>query len=326
MCWQTGFELEYHLLVREERSMSIKGIGKRVLRRRSNKLILVYHKISDEKDCNGLAVSSSNFKEHIRVLQETSQVVSYSEILKSKDARTERLAAITFDDGYAGLVDHAWPVLEKDSIPWTIFVNGAWILGVEGENAIRPWWDNMSNSYGSICESVSKEIHAVNPTVVERTLEALGMVEGEWSDRRDDHFLNADNIRQLARQKMISIENHGMQHRWLGSLSKAEQMVEIGLSDYVIHSLTGQKPLHYCYAYGDRKSFNGDTYSVLRSFGYHSACTVMSYKDRLGLPRNQCWKVPRMIVRDYDGKTLKKYIELWESSGRWIDPYYEDRP
>src|SRR5882762_5141696 len=93
--------------------------------------VLVYHSISsppEPMEANA-DISPQRFERQLRWLSRWRRVVPLEETLKAPPR--ERLAAITFDDGYQDNLTIALPILEKFQLPMTLFVV-AGFLGSEG--------------------------------------------------------------------------------------------------------------------------------------------------------------------------------------------------
>jgi peptidoglycan/xylan/chitin deacetylase (PgdA/CDA1 family) len=85
--------------------------------------ILAYHSIDDGGSV--LSVSPRVFAEHLRMLQNTpARVVALEDIKRGlrDDAGRGNLVAITFDDGFRSVYEHAFPLLRRYGFPATIFL------------------------------------------------------------------------------------------------------------------------------------------------------------------------------------------------------------
>lgn len=106
-------------------------------------LILMYHRINKEDlDPWGLCVTPENFESQIRIIKRFAEIVSLDELLFNtmKKASGDRLAAITFDDGYADNFYFARPILESYSIPATFFISAGNVM-----NNTHFWWDELQS-------------------------------------------------------------------------------------------------------------------------------------------------------------------------------------
>src|SRR5262245_16613215 len=104
-------------------------------------VILMYHRVVDlPSDPPLLTVTPSHFEEHMDVLRRQGCCIGLSEL--ATRLRTgllpRRASVVTFDDGYADNLLHAKPLLERYSIPATVFV-ATGLLGADREY----WWDEI---------------------------------------------------------------------------------------------------------------------------------------------------------------------------------------
>ena len=93
--------------------------------------VLVYHTISAPADPlpGDIDISPERFERQLRWLERRGRVARLSETLCA--SQSDRLTAITFDDGYRDTLTVALPLLEKYQMPITLFVI-AGFLGREG--------------------------------------------------------------------------------------------------------------------------------------------------------------------------------------------------
>jgi peptidoglycan/xylan/chitin deacetylase (PgdA/CDA1 family) len=98
------------------------GKSKRVLNNFFMNSVLVYHTISTPQDAppSDEMISPERFEQQLRWLSCRSRVVPLVETLSR--SKRDRVVAITFDDGYRDNLTTALPLLEKLSLPMTLFV------------------------------------------------------------------------------------------------------------------------------------------------------------------------------------------------------------
>ncbi len=115
---------------------------KRLLPRRGPaSLVLLYHRVaSPVTDPQLLAVSPENFAAQLRILSELAAPVSLREAIAANERRDDRRTrvCVTFDDGYADNALTALPILERESVPASIFVTSGAIGRAE-----EFWWDEV---------------------------------------------------------------------------------------------------------------------------------------------------------------------------------------
>ena len=86
--------------------------------------ILCYHAVDAAWD-SPLAVSPDAFTSQVRWLGAHRRVVGLEAAVAAMDRRgrlPKRTVSLTFDDGFASIYEHAWPVLRTNAIPAAIFV------------------------------------------------------------------------------------------------------------------------------------------------------------------------------------------------------------
>jgi peptidoglycan/xylan/chitin deacetylase (PgdA/CDA1 family) len=104
-------------------------------------LILLYHRVATPAtDPQLLSVTPERFAAQMAYLASHFEVVSLHELVGRlpKAGTGSRLAAVTFDDGYADNLSHAKPILEACKVPATVFVATAALATGSGF-----WWDEM---------------------------------------------------------------------------------------------------------------------------------------------------------------------------------------
>ena len=84
--------------------------------------VLVYHTISEPQESppSDEMISPERFKQQLRWLSRRRCVVPLVETLSKREK--DHLVAITFDDGHRDNLTVALPLLEKYSLPMTLFV------------------------------------------------------------------------------------------------------------------------------------------------------------------------------------------------------------
>src|SRR5688500_2087216 len=88
--------------------------------------VLVYHTISNRPEPlpGDIDISPQRFEQHLQWLARWRGVVRLEETL---GAATQRLTAITFDDGFRDNLTVALPLLERFQLPITVFVTAGFV-------------------------------------------------------------------------------------------------------------------------------------------------------------------------------------------------------
>ncbi|HYE72047.1 MAG TPA: polysaccharide deacetylase family protein, partial [Blastocatellia bacterium] len=112
-------------------------------------LLLAYHRVvkdialAEKESINGLVISTKSFENHLEIVRETYDIVSFDEAiecLKGNKTMNRGVAAITFDDAYRDVYDHAWPVLKKLGLPAIVYVPTALVMNSGLLDHDRLYW------------------------------------------------------------------------------------------------------------------------------------------------------------------------------------------
>lgn len=124
-------------------------------------LILAYHSIGSGR----FSQPVERFEEQMRILAERFTVVPLPALLEALPTGGERLAAITFDDGFEDLFTCAFPVLRREGLPFTVFLPTGFL---EGEPAFFGWSPHYAGlaplSWEQVREMMSAGCHVGSHT------------------------------------------------------------------------------------------------------------------------------------------------------------------
>ena len=250
--------------------------------------ILCYHNVVPSEYAHvgepGLHVTTERFERQMCWLAHHYTVISLGEFADrmTGGGSLHSVAAITFDDGYAGVFEHAAPVLHALRLPATVFV--------VAEAVGRPtgfWWDQDS------------VIATATPARRERWLNelrgdgtAIVAQEAAATDRRlpSSHQL-ADwhTIRRWA-CRGIEVGGHSATHRALPMLTDAELEYEIVACRTRVHRATGTRPQFFAYPYG---RYDARVRAMVQAAGYRGSCTLEAGLNRTGVDP---WSLRRINV------------------------------
>jgi peptidoglycan/xylan/chitin deacetylase (PgdA/CDA1 family) len=165
-------------------------------------------------------------------------------------------AAITFDDGYAGVFEHAVPLLRAMRMPATVFVvanapgkrDGFWWDHPAVIDSLTPerrqrWLDQLQGDGDAILSEVDGRVAALGPSYR----------AADWS------VING------AVSQGIDVGVHSASHRALPTLSDDELEYEVSASREVIHRATNVWPQFFAYPYG---LSDARTCAAVRRAGY----------------------------------------------------------
>jgi peptidoglycan/xylan/chitin deacetylase (PgdA/CDA1 family) len=234
------------------------------------------------------------------------------------EADRQRFVALTFDDGYRDILEHALPVLERHCAPFTAFVAtgfagrtaGMWWLEleeavrradrIEGKDARNP--REKTKAFAALY----RELRAGPES---RLLEGVGALAARWGvDGRsivEALCLDWDAIRSLSRHPLATIGAHSISHKMLAKWPAALAREEMQGSKAEIESRIGLPVRHFAYPVGDPSSAGAREFALAREAGFASAVTTRpgmvfaEHRDHaLALPRlsiNGNWQDERYV-------------------------------
>ncbi|MDN4174396.1 polysaccharide deacetylase family protein [Nocardioides sp. SOB77] len=107
------------------------ALARRTLATAHGLTIVGWHRV-DGRTSDGLSTGVDDFRRHLDVLEEWgARVLPLEEAAARLQAGTlpDRAVALTFDDGYASVVDTAWPILRERGMATTLFVVSGILTG-----------------------------------------------------------------------------------------------------------------------------------------------------------------------------------------------------
>ncbi len=251
--------------------------------------ILCYHNVVPDGAGGASATPAlhmplARFESQVRWLAQHYEIVRLSELVErvERGEQLSKVAALTFDDGYAGTFQHAVPILARLGIPATMFV----IAEAPGH------WDSFWWDPPDLPPSIA-------PTRQRYMLEEL------WGD--ENAIPRATGLRSCppvppclqpagwhmiaaaARQGM-DVGVHSATHRRLPRLTDAELQREVSTSRRVIQRETGITPDLFAYPYG---LWNERVRTAVRAAGYRGAVTV---EPGLNTGRADPWTLCRINI------------------------------
>ncbi|MCW2274668.1 glycosyltransferase [Rhodoblastus acidophilus] len=277
-------------------------------------VILMYHSVRDSVDGGpyGIEITPEKFESQIDFLTSYFRVMPLVDFIDALNsgARTEGMAAITFDDAFEDNLSAAAPILRKYSAPATVFAPTGYI----GRSYF--WWDALPRLWSAAPERLAEAEQAIRtrfPDIAPQAASSSAQFQTAVWDRlrRVPMDLAYQFTEEFAARLGVSLENlprpateselpqfgrwpfdlgsHGVSHRVLSSLTMDDMHEEARSSRRFLQDRIGRPPATFCYPFGlsDR-----DVRNAVRDAGYAGAVNVMSsdapilnYGDLFDLPR-----------------------------------------
>lgn len=262
--------------------------------------ILVYHTIIKDpvpgETLSYSNVSAEDFEWQMQYLVENYRLISledYVQSINKGESMPLGSAIITFDDGFRGIYTSAYPVLQKYSVPATIFVCVEFI----GKGILQ--WDTqidhlISNTkvrdfeleLGTLCRfDLSSCAHKIAATYeIQRKLScldeparqlALQQLETKLATEKGQFSPNLlpltwDQLKDMSNNG-ISIGSHTMSHPNLTKISRAQAQREIADSKEIIENEIGSPVQLFSFPFG---IFNAEVKAMVRT-SYQGAVALV---------------------------------------------------
>jgi peptidoglycan/xylan/chitin deacetylase (PgdA/CDA1 family) len=270
-------------------------------------LVLMYHRILPKLDERaqfeepGMIVTPESFSLHLEILNKRFTFVRLSEWIKKKNngSRLPAMAcAITFDDGWADNYEFAYPLLQENSIPATIFLVSE-LVGTSH----RFWPERLARLIVSISSEPKKyQSHPVLPWIMElsktdriqdidQTNEGISQIISRAKEMNDEDIharldsiehelgfnsfdskpslLNWNQLSEMTNSGLIDAGSHTCRHiRLNADTSDAVLQQEIITSKKQIERHTGHTVTSFCFPNGD---YSPQALAMARE---HYACAV----------------------------------------------------
>lgn len=295
-------------------------------------IILVYHRVTTlVSDPQLLVVNPENFRAHMQFLRNNFPIVRFEDDWSEVG---EPAVAVTFDDGYADNAVEALPIIEEIGIPATFFISTG-TVGTRKEF----WWDELERiilgqrSYPSCFElrdsqfrrvwptttkterqTLYREIHQLMKTVDtpqrENWLQQLrDWAQSEEYGRETHRAMTVAELRDLSRNKWVTIGAHTITHTPLSSLPVIKQREEIIGSKKQIETWLEQKITVFSYPFGCKGDYTQESVELCKEAGFIKAAAnfpgqAHSWTDP--------YKIPRHIVRNWSlDEFVKRLSRVW---------------
>jgi len=243
-------------------------------------------------------ITRETFERVVSFLTAHFSLVSLDEALGRAD--DHRVVTVTFDDGYAGVLEHAAPVLERAGVPAAVFV----VSGTLGDADAVLHYEELELMFRSTTVSAlalpelgMPALTLDDPKTRVRCLKRVQRALRERPDRERRALheaiiarLGVDRkaLRALPQQRKLTpaglhalaargwtIGAHTRTHRALGRLSEAEAREEIAGSRADLADALGNAPRYLAYPYGLLEDIGEVAPRLAQAAGYEAAFTTM---------------------------------------------------
>jgi peptidoglycan/xylan/chitin deacetylase (PgdA/CDA1 family) len=241
----------------------------------------------------GLAISVRTLELHLDWIGRRFRFVSLAELgalAERGAARGKPLAAVTFDDGYRGVYDHAFPMLKRKGIPAAVFVVTD-LVGTSRLHSHDSLYLLLRQRLGRPPGEAYQETRAMLQSLPRAEVDRL--VRSQGRQRADTPSLLPLTWEMLfeMREAGFTIGSHTRTHPILTRLGPSEVLDEASGSRRKLERRLGAHVEHFAYPDGQ---FDPDVVGAVAEAGYRFAYTTCAHRDAahssLTLPRTMLWE------------------------------------
>ncbi len=304
--------------------------------------IIVYHRVVSDDDPRrslnqAVKIKISEFTQQMDYLRDACVPVPLEWMVGrlARDVAPDKFyVSVTFDDGYADNLTHAFPVLASRQIPATIFITTGFIEGSIPE----PWWDDLEERVsqrqgthfieltdGKGCAYDLSDLteKAALLTDVARTITSAPELLPDILSRIDDQlpaesisagrgrFLSWEQLAQWRRDELVAVAPHTVTHPFMVE-SNRKYFSEAVASRTALRERLGGCLNMFAYPYGLDGAYSKTATDFLRESGFDAAFTVAfryPHKD------NNLLTLPRIPISGNDG--FEGFLNKLRSAGAY---------
>lgn len=247
----------------------------------------MFHRVLPEKQIThpnaystfGTLISQEYFEIVLSCLTDNGfEFVTVSELTKRNS--TDKLVALTFDDGYSDNFDFALPSLLKFNATATFFP----VVNPCKDNTVLPLdiyyqcIDEMNLSETERTEYITgttkRNFYWAEP---ENQMKMLNSLFKTLPQKNKVSYMSAEQLKELS-DKGFEIGSHGMTHSLLIAdyMNKEKALNELQKSKQWLEAITGKPVTAYCFPAG---RYNAEMIELAKQVGYTSTCLVVHNKN-----------------------------------------------
>jgi peptidoglycan/xylan/chitin deacetylase (PgdA/CDA1 family) len=225
-------------------------------------------------------------------------VISLDELARRLAERVfrRRFVCLTFDDGYRDNLQHAYPILKRHGVPFALYIATSF-----PDRLGELWWVALeavvaqNDRVSLVIDEADRHFDCRTPQEKHQAYEAiywwLRSLDSEHALRRAIHDLcrryridvasfcgdlcmTWDELAELARDPLVTIGAHTVNHVMLKKVSDEEARSEMKMSRSVIEAALGMRPRHFAYPVGDATSAGPREFQIAAELGYETAVTT----------------------------------------------------
>ena len=180
------------------------------------------------------------------------------------ERREEKLVHVTFDDGFVDVFIHAYPILKRLQIPFTLYVT----TDMPDGNADLWWYqlEQMAKDDVGWFEKILQQIYTCHKPVAAAMHDVTASVFDPNLCQRLS--LSWGQIRKMVAEGLCTVGSHGVSHTGLTQLSEEQAHYELSESKRRLEEMLGTEIRHFSYPHS---FYSEATNQMVWKAGYDTA-------------------------------------------------------
>lgn len=310
--------------IRED--LSIKKLIKKILSGNyflpfalKRRFIFVFHDIShpgDKHYSEHYSTTVENFEKAIGLLKQKFLIVPLDKLAAPMEMPAEKpWASIAFDDGFSSVLRNAYPLLNKEQLPFAVFasktavkMNQLWVSNIElkkdDKKYLEKIYEYALNGKVNFEHYITDPVSALRDnSVFDEGFRDVCLTEPPqkklYMDEKDLTFLSAEGV---------LIGSHTCDHFVMSRCEQTEAGRQISENKSYLENLLGMDIKHFAFPFGKKQHYNEKTVQQVFAAGHKSVYTTaignFAYTDI----NRKDFLFPRIPLHNFSADRIMLYI------------------
>ncbi len=193
--------------------------------------IFTFHDVTEEPSEftkeHGLSLGVEQFNNHIKWVNNNFEIIDPSTIKDNNKKIPKRAAMITFDDGFLGAFENAFPILKDQDIPALMFLN---MKPVIERTPMLSAFISYLHKYNSYFNAHMKKINIIppyhlyiNPKIMRQALKLIGNIDLEKINTYQGKLASQEDIEKWDQESIVNYGNHFFDH-WNAQALRSDEL------------------------------------------------------------------------------------------------------
>lgn len=291
--------------------------------------IMMYHRILPQEDPRyaleepGMIVEPETFRMHLQLLKKEFSIISLGEWIertKNNQSLPLKACAITFDDGWLDNFEYAFPILQQEQVPATLFAvsnmigtkqtfwpNRVQNILLQPREKLKQitWLADLVDTQNINKELTASVIYSLKYHSDVELIELISEAEEKLNIKMSDTpvLVDREQLQAMSNSGLIEIGSHTCQHvRLKKDLNTDIYHKEILHSKKQLEEMLGKPVKLFCYPNGDYCD------AAIKEVAKHYDAAVTTQKGICKINNCDFYTLPRFAIHQDGSKTKRQLL------------------